>query len=134
MLGAAVGTAMAANATDNAYHEAYTPGGIGGLIATVLVPRLGHFGDFCLVMLALSLISCNAIDIYSIALSLQLVVSKSQHIPRFVWTVLATFASVAIAIPGYSHFALVIQNLLTVIAYGVGIYSGEHPQQLCGSS
>jgi NCS1 nucleoside transporter family len=48
MLGAAIATSMAANDGDNVYMTGYTSSGIGGLLAAVIVPPLGRFGQFCL--------------------------------------------------------------------------------------
>jgi len=59
MLGAAVATAMAANDGDNIYMEGYASSHIGGLLAAVIVPPLGKFGQFCLVILALSIVANN---------------------------------------------------------------------------
>ena len=47
---------------------AYEAHGTGGLFAAVLSPMRG-FGQFCLVVLALSVIANNVLNIYSVALS-----------------------------------------------------------------
>jgi len=121
MLGAAVATAMAAN-TD--YLDGYQTSGIGGLLAAVVVPPLGRFGQFCLVILALSIIANNCPNIYSVSLSLQLLARVSQRVPRFVWTFIGTIVYCAIAIPGYSHFESVLENFMLLIAYWLAIYEG----------
>ena len=54
MLGAAVMTASTATPS---YKDGYEHSGIGGLLAAVLFPPLGRFGQFCLVVLALSIIA-----------------------------------------------------------------------------
>jgi purine-cytosine permease-like protein len=59
MLGAAVMTATALNDGDNIYAQGYEKTKIGGLLSAVLVPPLGNFGQFCLVILALSIIANN---------------------------------------------------------------------------
>jgi NCS1 nucleoside transporter family len=124
MLGAAVGTAMAANDGQNDYIDAYDQSGIGGLLATVIVPPLGKFGQFCLVILALSIIANNCPNIYSVSLSLQLLARASQRIPRFIWTFVGTLVYCAIAIPGYGHFESVLENFMLLIAYWLAIYEG----------
>jgi len=121
MLGAAVATAMAANGGDNVYMEGYHSSGIGGLLAAVIVPPLGRFGQFCLVILALSIIANNCPNIYSVSLSLQLLARASQRIPRFVWTFIGTLIYCAIAIPGYGHFVSVLE-----LAIYEGISLSEH--------
>lgn len=124
MLGAAIGTAMAANDGDNAFYTGYESSGIGGLLAAVIVPPLGKFGQFCLVVLALSIVANNCPNIYSVSLSLQLLARASQRVPRFVWTFVGTVVYCAIAIPGYSHFESVLENFMLVIGYWLAIYEG----------
>ncbi|PBP22429.1 purine-cytosine permease [Diplocarpon rosae] len=124
MLGAAVATAMAANDGDNIYMEGYSSAHIGGLLAAVIVPPLGTFGKFCLVVLALSIIANNCPNIYSVGLSLQLLARKSQRVPRFVWTFIGTLVYCAIAIPGYGAFESVLENFMLLIAYWLAIYEG----------
>ncbi|CAN8101113.1 unnamed protein product [Discula destructiva] len=121
LLGAAV---MTASATDPAYTDAYATSGVGGILATVLVPPLGAFGSFCLVVLALSTVANNCPNLYSVALSLQVLSTKTQRIPRFVWTVLGTCVYVGIAIPGYSMFESWLENFMLVVGYWLAIYEG----------
>lgn len=123
MLGAAVATAMAANAGENAYMDGYSASGIGGLLAVVLSP-LGRFGQFCLVVLALSIVANNAPNIYSVALSLQVLARATQRVPRFLWTFVASLIYCAVAIPGYAHFSSVLENFMLLIAYWLAIYEG----------
>ncbi|KAG9248482.1 permease for cytosine/purines, uracil, thiamine, allantoin-domain-containing protein [Calycina marina] len=124
MLGAAVATATSTNDGDNPYYQGYESSGIGGLVAAVLVPKLGGFGEFCLVILALSIIANNCPNIYSVSLALQMLASKTQRVPRFVWTFCATLVYVAIAIPGYDHFTTVLEHFMLLIAYWLAIYEG----------
>jgi len=121
MLGAAV---MTAYSYDPDYITGYNDSGIGGLLAAVLVPSLGKFGNFCLVVLALSIIANNCPNIYSVSLSLQLLARWTQRVPRFLWTFLATLVYIAIAIPGYSHFENVLEYFMLIIAYWLAIYEG----------
>ena len=104
MLGAAVMTATSLNGGDNIYQAGYDASSTGGLLAAVLFPPLGTFGKFCLVMLALSIIANNCPNVYSVALTLQVVSRYTAAVPRFVWTTVATGAYIAIAITGYAHF------------------------------
>jgi NCS1 nucleoside transporter family len=121
LLGAAVMTATLTNPT---YLQAYFDSGIGGLLATVLVPPLGRFGEFCVVVLALSIIANNCPNIYSVSLSLQVLAKGSQRVPRFVWVFLGTCVYVAISIPGYDHFESWLENFMLVIGYWLSIYEG----------
>ena len=124
MLGAAIATTMAANDGANVYMTGYESSGIGGLLAAVIVPPLGRFGQFCLVILALSIIANNCPNIYSVSLSLQLLAKVSQRVPRFIWTFVGTLIYCAIAIPGYGHFESVLENFMLLIAYWLAIYEG----------
>ncbi|KAJ9132965.1 Purine-cytosine permease [Pleurostoma richardsiae] len=121
LLGAAV---MTAASTDDSFTDAYFDSGIGGLLATVLVPPLGRFGDFCLILLALSIVANNCPNIYSVALSLQVLAKWTQRVPRFIWVFLGTCAYVAISIPGYSHFESWLENFMLIIGYWLAIYEG----------
>lgn len=121
LLGAAV---MSATLTNDVYLAAYDDSGIGGLLAAVLVPPLGRFGDFCLVVLGLGIIANNCPNIYSVGLSLQVLATSTQRVPRFIWCFFGTCAYVAISIPGYSRFAAWLENFMTIIAYWLAIYEG----------
>ncbi|CAI7634230.1 unnamed protein product [Penicillium palitans] len=123
-LGIAVMSATAmGDGVNNKYAEGYLASGNGGLIAAVLEP-LGGFGKFCLVILALSIIANNCPNIYSVGLTLQVLSRATQRVPRFIWTFLASCVSLAIAIPGYTHFETVLENFMSLIAYWLAIYSG----------
>lgn len=121
LLGAAV---MTAYALEKDYAEAYDTNHIGGVLAMVLVPRLGAFGRFCLAVLALSIVANNCPNIYSVSLSLQVLARQTQRIPRFVWPAVATAVYVAISIPGYSKFEEVLENFMLLIGYWLAIYEG----------
>lgn len=114
MLGLAIATATL-DPVDTSYAQGYTQSGIGGLLAAVLFPPLGRFGQFCLVILALSIIANNCPNIYSVTFSLQLLGRWTQAVPRFIWTFIGTLVYCAIAIPGYSHFELVLEDFMLLI-------------------
>lgn len=121
LLGAAV---MTAYATNEAYITAYDNAGVGGILAQVLVPPLGRFGQFCIVVLALSIIANNTPNVYSVSLSLQVFARSSQRIPRFVWSLIGTAIYIAISIPGYNRFELWLENFMLIIGYWLAIYEG----------
>ena len=114
MLGLAVATATL-DATDPSYLEGYESSHIGGLLAAVLFPPLGRFGQFCLVILALSTIGVNCPNIYSLTFNLQILGRWTQCVPRFIWTFVGTLVYCAIAIPGYSSFEAVLENFMLLI-------------------
>ncbi|KAK5631628.1 hypothetical protein RRF57_007342 [Xylaria bambusicola] len=121
LLGAAVATGIT---TAPAYDGAYSDSGVGGLLAQVLIPPLGRFGEFCIVVLALSVIANNCPNIYSVSLSLQVLAYGTERVPRFIWAAIGTTAYIAIAIPGYQQFEAVLENFLLLISYWLAIYEG----------
>lgn len=112
MLGLAV---MTASVHTESYAAGYKASGIGGLLAAVLFPPLGRFGQFCLVVLALSIVANNCPNIYSVTFSLQVMGRWTQAVPRFIWTFIGTLVYCAIAIPGYSHFEYVLEDFMLLI-------------------
>lgn len=124
LLGAAIITSTALNGGDNAYQQGYDEAGVGGLLGAVLFPRVGGFGKFCVVILALSIVANNCPNIYSVSLTLMVMGRWTRHVPRFVWTVFATGVYIAIAIPGYSNFEAVLENFMHFIGYWLAIYEG----------
>ncbi|KAL9052329.1 MAG: hypothetical protein Q9162_005473 [Coniocarpon cinnabarinum] len=122
MLGVAVMTAT--NDPTSRYAQGYDQSGSGGLLAAVLVHSLGHFGDFCLVLLGLSIVANNCPNLYTVGLTAQVFGRWMQAIPRFIWTTVATAVYIAIAIPGYSHFEEVLENFMNFIGYWLAIYEG----------
>lgn len=122
-IGVAVMTATDESATDKSYAEGYAESGSGGLLAAVLVPPLGGFGQFCLVLLALSIIANNCPNIYSVSLTMQVFGSWTRKVPRPIWTLVGSVIYAAIAIPGYSHFETVLENFMNLIGYWLSVYS-----------
>ena len=125
MLGLAIATATLDTA-DTSYATSYSQSGIGGLLAAVLFPPLGRFGQFCLVILALSIVANNCPNIYSLTFSLQLLGRWTQAVPRFLWTFIGTLIYCAIAIPGYSHFESVLENFMLLIVSPLRIFPTLH--------
>jgi NCS1 nucleoside transporter family len=123
-LGIAIMTATTINDGSNRYMDGYQHSGTGGLLAAVLFPPLGGFGKFCLVILALSIVANNCPNVYSVALTVQVLGRWTQRVPRFVWTTIGTCVYIAIAIPGYSHFETVLENFMNFIGYWLAIYEG----------
>lgn len=124
LLGAALITATDQNGGNNAYQKGYDEAGVGGLLGALLFPRVGGFGKFCVVILALSIVANNCPNIYSVSLTLMVLGRWTRHVPRFVWTVIATGVYIAIAIPGYSNFEAVLENFMHFIGYWLAIYEG----------
>lgn len=119
-LGLAIATATM-DTVDTSFSDGYSRSGIGGLLAAVLFPPLGRFGQFCLIVLALSIIANNCPNIYSVTFSLQIMTHYTQYVPRFVWTFVGTLVYCAIAIPGYSHFEDVLENFMLLIVCPINV-------------
>ncbi|KAF2481283.1 purine-cytosine permease [Neohortaea acidophila] len=124
LLGVAVMTATAGHNGDNRYMKAYTETHAGGILGEVLIYNLGTFGKFCMIVLALTIIANNCPNIYSISLTIQVLARWTARVPRFIWTFIATGIYIAIAIPGYSHFEVVLENFMDLIGYWLAIYEG----------
>lgn len=124
MLGIAVMSATDLNGGDNRYATGYSQSATGGLLGAVLIYHLGTFGKFCLIILALTIIANNCPNIYSVALTVQVLSRYTQRVPRYIWTLIATGVYIAIAIPGYSHFEVVLENFMNFIGYWLAIYEG----------
>ncbi|KAF5100842.1 hypothetical protein D0Z00_001111 [Geotrichum galactomycetum] len=120
-LGAACATGTVSTPS---FAENYEKNSIGGLFFSILVDNSLHgFGQFCVVLLALSTVSNNTPNLYSFGLSIQSLWDKFKLIPRIVWTVVAAGASLAISIPGYIYFEVIIDNFMNLIGYWLAIYS-----------
>lgn len=124
LLGVAVMSATALNNGQNRYQAGYDASHTGGLLGAVLIHHLGAFGRFCLVVLALTIIAVNCPNIYSIALTAQVLARWTARVPRFLWTAVGTGVYIAIAIPGFSHFQAVLENFMLFIGYWLAIYEG----------
>lgn len=140
LLGAAVSTGVISS---EVYRAAYDAAGVGGVLAQVLVPvpgGLGRFGEFCMVVLALSIVANNCPIVYSLGFACQLLTGRAQRVPSrcclvdpgsdlladmgvgFVWALVGTGACLAIGIPGYESFMGWLSGFLLVFSYWVAIY------------
>ncbi|KAK9248729.1 permease for cytosine/purines, uracil, thiamine, allantoin-domain-containing protein [Lipomyces tetrasporus] len=120
ILGAAC---MTGTLTSTSYADNYIENGIGGLLYAILVPDSLHgFGQFCLVVMALSTVANNCPNMYSVVLSVQTIDSNLAKIPRIVWTLIATGVFLAISIPAYYSFESFMDNFMNIIGYWLAIY------------
>lgn len=120
-----LGAACATGTLTNEYWATqYADNSIGGLFYAILVENsLGGFGQFCIVMLALSTVSNNIPNLYSFSLSIQTFWTVFARVPRVVWNVIGAAASLAISIPGYIFFEQVIHNFMNLTGYWLAIYT-----------
>lgn len=107
--------------TDPAYILAYADGSTGGLIAQVLSPW-GHFGQFVLVLLALSVVANNIPNTYSTGLSIQALGRPFAIIPRFFWVFIAFVAYTVAGVVGREHFNAILSNFLSILSYWTAFF------------
>lgn len=118
-LGCAVGTATV---RVDSFAHAWEDAGVGGLLGEVLMPALGGFGSFCLVLLALGIIANNCPNVYSVSFGMQVLSRRSARVPRLIWTLLGVCIAVAVGIPAYDNFAPWLETFLVTTAYWLAIY------------
>ncbi|KAI5302619.1 hypothetical protein KEM55_000987, partial [Ascosphaera atra] len=111
ILGAAFMTAVN---KEPAFAEAYSKNQIGGVMGQALLPIHG-FGKFLLVLLALSVIACNLVNLYSIAFICQNFHPVMVKVPRFVWSFAASGVAIGLAIGSENSFNEVLQSIMDVI-------------------
>lgn len=102
------------------WGQAYSTGGLGGVIGEILKHRLGGFGDFILVILALSVIMTCARDVYSISVAIPGIIPFLRRIPRVVFAIIASALLVGLAIPASKTFLTSLSALVSVVSYQTG--------------
>ncbi|KAI5293236.1 hypothetical protein KEM52_005726 [Ascosphaera acerosa] len=95
---------------------AYEEREIGGLLGQALIPIHG-FGKFLLVLLALSVIACNLVNLYSMAFMCQNFHPSFVKVPRFVWSFVGAAIAMGISIGGEDNFETVLESVLSLIGY-----------------
>lgn len=108
-------TGFDSEATDNRYLNGYNEAGAGGLIGAVLIPALGDFGRFCMVIMALSTIAINCANIYSVSLNIKVLGRWTEVVPRFIWAGVAAVVYSTLAITAFSNFETVLNNFMNFI-------------------
>lgn len=117
ILGAAIGGAIFAIP---AWEATYQQSGLGGVIAMILVDRLGNFGKFILVVLGLGVIATVAREIYSLSFNIVIVLPALRRVPRVILAIFSTAVMVGVGIPASRSFVSSITAFLSIIGY----YSG----------
>ncbi|PBK84182.1 cytosine-purine permease [Armillaria gallica] len=102
--------------TKPGYPESFESGSLGGLLGQVLMPWKG-FGRFLLVILALSVITNNILNTYSVGLSIQALGRPFAKIPRICWTVIGWIIYTVAGAVGREHFAEILSNFLAILGY-----------------
>ncbi|KAJ9604251.1 hypothetical protein H2200_011085 [Cladophialophora chaetospira] len=117
VLGAAIGGAVS---SVPAWTTAYASHGIGGVIGTILVGRLGGFGQFILVLLGSSVFATCARDVYTVSFNLTALAPILRKVPRALLALVATGAIIGVAIPASKSFVASIIAFLSIIGYYAG--------------
>lgn len=115
--GAAIGGATLAIP---AWTAAFTTGGIGGVLAEILVGRLGGFSKFILVVIAWSVVPACVRDICSVTVAIPAMAPILRRVPRIIITVIVTAAMIGVAISASNSFIVSLSSLLSIISYQSG--------------
>ncbi|KAJ7921656.1 permease for cytosine/purines, uracil, thiamine, allantoin-domain-containing protein, partial [Mycena leptocephala] len=103
-LGAAIMCVAGGPAPSNdAWAAAYAADELGGLLGAVLVPAVGNFGKFCMVLLVLSVVANNIISACHFSFK-----EKGRYIP--------------IAIAGANSFSSSLEDFMNVLGYWLSIF------------
>ncbi|KAK7053655.1 cytosine-purine permease [Favolaschia claudopus] len=123
-LGAAIMCAANAGAGDtpDAWIEAYGTDELGGLLGAILIPVVGNFGRFCMVLLVLSVVANNIINVYSMGLSISVIHVFLAKIPRLIWPIVITAIYIPIAIAGAHSFSASLEDFMNVLGYWLSIF------------
>ncbi|KAJ7124117.1 putative cytosine-purine permease [Mycena crocata] len=123
-LGAAIMCVAGGSAPSNAdWAAAYEANELGGLLGAVLVPAVGNFGKFCMVLLVLSVVANNIINVYSMGLSISVIGVWLAKVPRLVWPVVTTGIYIPLAIAGANSFSTSLEDFMNVLGYWLAIFA-----------
>ncbi|KAF4322521.1 hypothetical protein G195_003980 [Phytophthora kernoviae 00238/432] len=114
-LGVAIMTA--ADDENGKYTADHNEAGSGSLIAAVIVGPLGGFGQFCLVLLDLSIITSYCPNIYSLAVTMQVFGEWTGSSLRFIWTLVGTVVYAVVAFPGHSYIEDMLKSFINANGY-----------------
>ncbi len=118
-----LGVAIASAATVvEPWGAAYADQELGGLIGAVLVPPLHNFGKFLMVLLVLSVVANNIINVYSMGMSISVIARWLAAVPRWIWPIVITGIYIPLAIVGAHAFATSLENFMNVLGYWLSIY------------
>ncbi|KAJ7062730.1 putative cytosine-purine permease [Mycena amicta] len=122
-LGAAIMCVAGGAAPSNQdWVDAYNANELGGLLNAVLVPVVGNFGKFCMVLLVLSVVANNIINVYSMGMSISVIGVWIAKIPRLVWPIVITAIYIPIAIAGADSFSTSLEDFMNVLGYWLSIF------------
>ncbi|OAQ81352.1 nucleoside transporter [Purpureocillium lilacinum] len=94
----------------------YAEGGVGSLILAVMSPPTA-WAKFACVLFVLSFLGDVVCNIYSSALSMQLLGSHFVAVPRYAWCTVLSLATFGLAYGGRNVLETIINNLLSMLGY-----------------
>ncbi|RFU34825.1 hypothetical protein B7463_g1541, partial [Scytalidium lignicola] len=95
--------------------DTYENEGLGFLVQDFLYPSA--FAKFLLVLLVLSGININILNLYSSGISCQQLARPLSRIPRFIWTLLSFAVVMVLALVGRNKLNTYLQNFLSLLGY-----------------
>lgn len=114
ILGAAIGGALP---NQPSWQSAYAKSSVGGAMGAMLSP-LNGFGDFLLVLLALSVLANVIGTVYALSLNLQsLLMVVRVRLPRAACALVLTIVIVVVAVEVAKKFLESLENFLGIICY-----------------
>ncbi|KAH3670739.1 hypothetical protein OGAPHI_001254 [Ogataea philodendri] len=119
VIGLLIGNAALVNENWNA---AYENDSIGGLL-NVVFDNWGNFGKFLLIVLWLSLMTNNILNLYSSAFMIQMMDPWiHRNIPRWLMVIAVFAVTLILAMVGRNKLSTILSNFLPMLGYWITIY------------
>lgn len=116
------GISPGANATLARWYQGYEENELGGLLYAVMVDPMKGGGKFFLVLIVLSVVANNIVNVYSMGLSISVISHYLAALPRLIWPCIVTAIYIPLAIVGYHSFAETLQDFMSVLGYWLAIF------------
>jgi NCS1 nucleoside transporter family len=128
-LGAAIAAAALAGADPAnagtviaAWYARFEEHELGGLLHEVMVRPMHGGGKFFMVLLVLSVVANNVINVYSMGMSVSVITRYLQVVPRVIWPMVITGIYIPLAIVGANAFADTLEYFLGILGYWLAIF------------
>jgi len=128
-LGAAIAAAALAGSDPSTagsaisnWYALYKEHEVGGLLHAVMVPPMKGGGKFFMVLLVLSVVANNIINVYSMGMSISVITRYLAYIPRIVWPCVITAIYIPVAIVGANQFSATLEYFLGILGYWLAIF------------
>lgn len=104
------------------WFTSYQDNELGGLLYEVMVGPMGKGGKFFLVLIVLSVVGNNIVNVYSMGLSVSVISHYLAALPRLIWPCIVTAIYIPLAIVGYRHFAETLEDFMSILGYWLAIF------------